>query len=115
MKSGDWTARGDQIEGFAIKLVTSWCPTLAIFCNSAKSELALLLHVQLFCYDDSKFLKHFRPLVQHLYKGDVLSESAILYWFEKGASPQGKSVFLAQMEAFVKWLREQESSDEEDE
>jgi hypothetical protein len=48
-----------------------------------------------------------------MYKADVVEETAILYWYEKGAGPQGKGVFTTQMEPFVKWL--QEASEEESE
>lgn len=113
--SMDWSSRVDQIEATVIKLITPWCPTLALYSTSAKSQLALLLHIQSFCYNDSRFLKNFRIIVQNLYKFDVLSESAIMYWFEKGASAQGKNVLVAQIEPFVNWLREQESESEEDE
>ncbi|KAJ2995985.1 Basic leucine zipper and W2 domain-containing protein 2 [Globomyces sp. JEL0801] len=94
MNSVDWSSRVDQIEQNVIKLISLWGPTLDMFTSSAKSQLTLLLKVQAYY--------------------DVLSESAIFYWFEKGAAPQGKNVLLKQMEPFVNWLREQES-DEEDE
>ncbi|KAJ3305798.1 hypothetical protein HDV03_000907 [Kappamyces sp. JEL0829] len=114
MSSIDWSSRGDQIEGGTIKILTQWGPTIALFCTSAKSELALLLHLQAFCYDDSRFLKHFRIIVQHLYKHDALSESAILYWYSKGASAQGKNTMLSQLEPFVNWLKAQDSDDEDE-
>ena len=59
-------------------------------------------------------MKHYRTIVQSLYKHDVVSESAIIYWAEKGAASQGKTVFVKQMEPFVKWLKEQEDEDSED-
>jgi hypothetical protein len=112
--SYDFSSRGDQIEGSAIKLIAQWAPTLAAFCTSAKSELALLVHIQIFCYEDSRFLKHFRIMVQHLYKLDALSESAILYWYSKGAAPQGKNILISQVEPFVHWLQEQEDESDDE-
>ena len=114
IESVDWGSRMDQLESALQKVLTVWIPTIAIFSSaSAKSQLSLLLHIQSFCYDDSRFLKHFRLIVQLLYKHDAISESAVLYWYSKGASAHGKKVFLSQLEPFIAWLNEQES-DEED-
>jgi len=59
-------------------------------------------------------MKHFRLIVKILYEKDVLSETAIFYWYEKGAKPQGKGLFLKQMEPFVNWLKTVESESEDD-
>ena len=116
MGSVDWGSRLDQLEGILQKILSSWIPAIAVFSSaSAKSQLALLVHIQSYCYDDSRFLKHFRLIVQLLYKLDAVSESAVLYWYSKGASPHGKKNFIAQLEPFVAWLNEQESEEESDE
>jgi len=60
-------------------------------------------------------MKHFRLIVKILYEKDVVSENAIFYWYEKGAKPQGKGLFLKQMESFVNWLRTVETDSEDDE
>lgn len=114
MNSEDWSTRGDMIEKSVVKQIATWATVYTTFCTSAKAEMALLLKVQAFCYEDSRFIKHFRIIVQNLYKHDIVTEDAILYWFDKGASQQGKTILLKQMEAFVKWLREQESESDED-
>ncbi|RKO93757.1 W2 domain-containing protein, partial [Blyttiomyces helicus] len=79
------------------------------------TEIGLLVKVQQSCYEDARFMKHFRTIVSNLYKHDVVSESAIIYWNEKGAGTQGKTVFLKQMEPFVAWLKEQEDDDSDEE
>jgi hypothetical protein len=76
--------------------------------------LALLLKIQVYCYEDARVLKSFRQMITLLYKTDVLSDRAILYWADKGASAQGKSVFLKQMEPFITWLKEADAEDEEE-
>ena len=91
-----------------------WSKVLAAFCTNPKTELALLQKVQVYCYEDAKLMKHFRQIVQILYNSDVISESAILYWAEKGAKNQGKTVFLKQMEPFIHWLKTVESESEEE-
>ncbi|KAL2914488.1 hypothetical protein HK105_206055 [Polyrhizophydium stewartii] len=115
MSSVDWSSRGDQIETLAVKTVGTWAPILATFCTSPKTEIALLVRVQQYMHDDSRLMKHFRVVVQNLYKHDVVSEAAVLYWYEKGAAPQGKTVFIKQMEPFVNWLREADEESDEDE
>lgn len=113
----DLTTRPDQVEFQALKQLNLYSPVLATFTTSAKIEIALLQRIQIFCYEDAKLTKHFRQMVQILYKKDVLSDTAILYWNDKAVKPQGKSTFLKQLEPFVKFLREQEdeSSEEEEE
>jgi hypothetical protein len=112
----DLTTKPDQVEFQALKQLNLYSPVLATFTTSAKIEIALLQRIQIFCYEDAKLTKHFRQMVQILYKKDVLSDTAILYWNDKVVKPQGKSTFLKQLEPFVKFLREQqdESSEEEE-
>jgi len=85
--------------------------------KSGRSELALMLKVQEFCYENMNFLKSFQKIIMLLYKTEVVSEDVILKWFKDGHSSKGKSVFLEQMAKFVEWLRsaEEESDEEEDE
>ncbi|KAJ3398337.1 Basic leucine zipper and W2 domain-containing protein 1, partial [Chytridiales sp. JEL 0842] len=67
------------------------------------------------CYDDQRLLKMFKAVVAAFYEHDIVSKSAIMYWYDKGAVSQGKSVFQKQMEAFMGWLKTQEEDDDEDE
>ncbi|KAI9479491.1 armadillo-type protein [Zychaea mexicana] len=107
-------ARPDQVEIQALRAIKGWAPVLEAFTSSPKTELVLLQKVQISCYEDAKLTKFFRQIVQVLYKHDVLSDNAIIFWADKAHKPQGKTVFLKQMEAFVKWLRENEDSSEEE-
>lgn len=93
-----------------------WVSVLETFSNSPKTEIILLQKVQLSCYENAKLTKFYRQIVTLLYKEDVVSDTAIVYWSEKGIKPQGKNVFLKQMEPFIKFLRDNaEDSDESDE
>ncbi|KAI8988265.1 armadillo-type protein [Mycotypha africana] len=109
----DTMNRADQIEGQALRAVNQWTQILADFCKSPKTEILLLQKVQTTCYEEVKLTKSFRRIVQELYKNDVLSDNAILYWNDKAHLPQGKSVFLKQLEPFATWLRENGDSDED--
>ncbi|KAL1915391.1 uncharacterized protein VTP21DRAFT_6849 [Calcarisporiella thermophila] len=115
MTSVDWSNRPELVESQAKNQINKWAGALAEVSTTSRTELLLLQKVQIWCYEDAKLLKAFRALVQLLYKHDVLSEGAILYWAEKGAKPQGKTVFLKQMEPLLQWLKNAEEEDDEDE
>jgi hypothetical protein len=107
--------RPDQIEGQVLRAINQWCKVMEPFCTSPKTEIVLMQKVQLTCYEEVKLNKFFRRIIQNLYKNDVLSDNAILYWADKAHLAQGKTLFLKQLEPFVEWLRENDSSEEEEE
>lgn len=43
-----------------------------------------------------------------MYSADVLSEDAIIKWYNGGHSTKGKNVFLEQMKKMVEWLQNAE-------
>ncbi|ORX55793.1 ARM repeat-containing protein [Hesseltinella vesiculosa] len=108
--------RPDQVESYIMRALKRWNELLEAYTHSPKSEVVLLQRVQINCYEDAKLTKIFSRIVQLLYKNDVLSDNAILYWADKAHKPQGKTVLMKQIEPFVNWLRENEDdSDEDDE
>ncbi|KDR75907.1 hypothetical protein GALMADRAFT_248685 [Galerina marginata CBS 339.88] len=113
--SVDWSARPDQIEGLALREVTKFAPILEPFCENGKTQIALINAVQVYCYEDTRIIKAFPQILKVLYNKDCLSDQAIIYWHQKGSKPQGRQHFLKSTEALVKFLQEQESSDEEQE
>ncbi|KAF5322456.1 hypothetical protein D9619_001797 [Psilocybe cf. subviscida] len=115
MGSVDWSARPDQIEGLALREVTKFAPILEPFCDTGKAQIALINAVQVYCYEDTKIIKTFPQILKVLYNKDCISDTAIVYWHQKGSKPQGRQHFLKATEALVKFLQEQESSDEDEE
>ncbi|KAI8989512.1 armadillo-type protein [Pilobolus umbonatus] len=111
----DMMSRPDQIESQVLRAINQWAKVLESFTSSPKTEIVLLQKVQLTCYEDVKLTKFFHRIIQTLYKNDALSDNAILYWFDKAHLAQGKTIFLKQLETFVNWLRDNESSEEEEE
>ncbi|KAI8838609.1 armadillo-type protein [Chytridium lagenaria] len=109
-----WKNKAEQIEPQIVKSLQTWPKLLEVFCTNAKTEIVFLQRLQNVCYEDARLTKHFRTIASSLYKHDVLSEAAILYWFEKGAQAQGKAMFVKQMEPFVEWLKAQEEESEEE-
>ncbi|KAF9474229.1 ARM repeat-containing protein [Pholiota conissans] len=113
MASVDWSARPDQIEGLALREVTKFAPILEPFCESGKTQIALINSVQVYCYEDTRIIKAFPQILKVLYNKDCISDQAIVYWYQKGSKPQGRQHFLKSTEPLVKFLQEQESSDED--
>jgi len=114
MASVDWGARPDQIEGLALREVGKHAPILEPFCNGAKTEVALINVVQVYCYEDTRIIKAFPQILKVLYNKDCISDQAIIYWHQKGSKPQGRQHFLKSTETLVKFLQEQEEESEEE-
>lgn len=112
MDGFDWTGRADQLDANVVTYAAKLAPTLEPFCNGAKAEIGLLNAMQVYCYQDTRILKAFPQLVKVLYNADCVSDQAIIYWYNKGAKPQGKQHFLKVMEAMVNFLQEEDSDEE---
>ncbi|KAF8906547.1 hypothetical protein CPB84DRAFT_1813797 [Gymnopilus junonius] len=115
MNSVDWSARPDQIEGLALREITKFAPILEPFCESGKTQIALINAVQVYCYEDTRVMKAFPQILKVLYNKDCISAQGIIYWHQKGSKPQGRQHFLKSTETLVKFLQDQETSDEEEE
>uniref|UniRef100_A0A0B7APD6 W2 domain-containing protein n=1 Tax=Arion vulgaris TaxID=1028688 RepID=A0A0B7APD6_9EUPU len=115
MAAVEWNKKEDLVADQALKHLNQYCALLKVSARSSKSELALMLKVQEFCYENMNFLKTFQKIIMLLYKTEVISEDVILKWYKDGHSAKGKSVFLDQMKKLVEWLQNaEEESDEED-
>ncbi|KAJ1926954.1 hypothetical protein IWQ60_003354 [Tieghemiomyces parasiticus] len=115
MGAVDWATRPEIIESQTLRQVKEWSRVLALFTTQPRTEVELLGHVQVYCYTNAKLMKHFASIVKILYDEDVLSENAIHFWNIKGVKPQGKAIFLKQMEPFVTALENASDDDEDDE
>ncbi|KAH9956934.1 hypothetical protein BC827DRAFT_1229051 [Russula dissimulans] len=113
MAQVDWSARPDQIEGLALREVSRFAPIIEPFCTGPKTEVTLINTVQTYCYEDTRIMKAFPQILKVLYNKDCVSDQAIIYWHQKGSKPQGRQHFLKATEGLVKFLQEQEESDEE--
>jgi len=114
MKTVDWSAaRADQIEGLALREITSFTPILEPFCNGPKTEVALINVVQLYCYEDTRIMKTFANILKVLYNKDCVSDQAIIYWHQKGSKPQGRQHFIKATEPLVKFLQDQDDDESE--
>lgn len=116
MAAVEWNKKEDLVAEQALKHLKQYCSLLKETAKSSRTELALMLKIQEYCYDNMNFLKSFQKIIMLLYKTEVITEDVILKWYKDGHSPKGKSVFLEQMKKFVEWLQsaEEESEDEEE-
>jgi len=104
-----------QVQFMVLKHVKAWHKLLATVASSARLEAALMVEIQVHCYEDSQKLKLFGDIIRILYDVDVIAEDTIHYWHKKGSSTKGRNVFMKEMEPFMKWLEEAEEEDDDDE
>lgn len=118
MGAVEWNKKEELVAEQALKHLRLYAPLFSSFTQTSRSELALLVRIQEFCYENMNFMKVFQKIVLLFYKTEVLSEDTILKWYKEAHSVKGKSVFLEQMSKFVEWLQnaeeESESGGEED-
>eukprot|EP00884_Botryococcus_braunii_P005038 jgi/Botrbrau1/14535/Bobra.0212s0002.1 len=112
---GTQTKNAIQITTAVGKQVKLYNALFQEFCKTQRTEAALVVHVQVYCYEDAKLLKLFAKIVRILYDNDILGEDTIHWWYKKGSHPKGRNVFVRDIEPFIKWLEEAEEDDEDEE
>mmetsp|Transcript_22873 Transcript_22873/g.58315 ORF Transcript_22873/g.58315 Transcript_22873/m.58315 type:complete len:424 (-) Transcript_22873:283-1554(-) len=115
MKSINMTGKNQQqIMQGVVAQIKKYHKLLSTFATSGKLELALLVTVQVQCYEDNRLLKLFCDIVRMLYDADIIGEDTVQHWYKKGSHPKGRNVFLKDIEPFMKWLEEAEEDEEDD-
>lgn len=112
MAAVEWNKKEELVADQALKHLRSYSPLMAEFTKTPKGELALLIRIQEYCYENMNFLKCFQKIVVIFYKMDVISEDVILKWYTKDHSTRGKGHFLEQMKKFIEWLQNAEEESE---
>ena len=104
-----------QTQYAVLKNLKYYRKLLLEFCTSGRQEAALMVTIQVTCYEDSRLLKLFSDIVKILYDCDVLGEDAIKHWYAKPTVKVGRNVFENALKPLVQWLdeAEEEGSDEE--
>lgn len=115
MSMVEWNKKEELLADQALKHLQAHVPLFKAFTTSDRAELALILKVQEFCYENMNFMKVFSKIIVLFYKKDVLSEDPIFKWYKEAHSTKGKMHFLEQMKKFIEWLQsaEEEGSDDE--
>lgn len=112
MSQVEWNKKEELVAEQALKHLKQYTPLFEAFTTTARSELALMLKIQEFCYGNMNFMKVFQKIILLFYKTDVLSEEVILKWYKEGHSVKGKMLFLDQMKKFIEWLQNAEEESE---
>lgn len=108
----EWNKKEELVAEQAMRHLKTYAPLMEAFTKTAKAQLALIIRIQEFCYDNMNFLKAFHRIIVLLYKADVLTEDIIIEWYKRGHSNKGKSVFLEQTKPFIEWLTNAEEESE---
>jgi len=116
MNLAEWNKKEELVTDQALKHLKPYTQLFTAFATTERAELALILKVQEFCYENMNFMKAFQKIIMLFYQANVVSEESILKWFKDGHSQKGKMHFLEQMKKFIEWLQnaEEESESEEE-
>jgi hypothetical protein len=116
MALGEWNKKEELVAEQALKHLKLYTTLFQAFTSVDRSELALILKVQEFCYENMNFMKAFQKIIVLFYRTEVVSEDSIFKWYKEAHNSKGKMHFLDQMKKFVDWLQsaEEESESEEE-
>lgn len=115
MSLAEWNKKEELVAEQALKHLQKYTPLFAAFTDTTKSEMALILKIQEYCYENMNFMKIFQKIILLFYRKEILSEEIIMKWYKDGHAVKGKMMFLEQMKKFVEWLQNAEEESESDE
>lgn len=69
MNAVEWNKKEELVADQALKHLKQYTSLLAALTENGRSELALLIKMQEYCYDNMNFLKVFQKIVVLFYKG----------------------------------------------
>ena len=79
MASMEWNKKEELVADQALKHLKAQSPLLAALAQQERSELALLLKIQEYCYENQNFLKVFQKIVVLMYNGEPQSDFFTLF------------------------------------
>ncbi|KAK3418471.1 hypothetical protein EUGRSUZ_H04421 [Eucalyptus grandis] len=96
--------------------VNTWQKLLKSYLPGKDEEIEVILKFEEICLESVRELSPlFTQILHLLYEKDIITEEAIEDWeSEKKDADEADRVFVKQAEIFLKWLREAEEDDEED-
>lgn len=117
MLLGEWNKKEELVADQALRHLRNYIQFFQSFATTDRSELALILKIQEYCYENMNFMNSFYKIIVLFYKLEILSEDTVLKWYRDSHSAKGKMHFLEKMRPFIEWLQnaEEESGSEEDE
>lgn len=71
MSTVEWNKKEELVAEQALKHLKQYAALFASFTQTPRSELALLVRVQEFCYENMNFMKVFQKIVLLFYKSKI--------------------------------------------
>ena len=68
MGAVEWNKKEELVAEQALKHLRQYAPLFSSFTQTGRSELALIVRVQEFCYENMNFMKVFQKIVLLFYK-----------------------------------------------
>lgn len=115
MSSIDLSKKQDLAAEQALRLLKANCKAFEPFCQRGTPQLWLIIKIQEYCFENAIFLKLFHKIIVLLYKDDILTEDAILKWYQDAQITKGKREFISQMKYMIDWFNTAEEESEEEE
>ncbi|KAI3902222.1 hypothetical protein MKW92_043916 [Papaver armeniacum] len=100
-----------------VSIITTWRDLLRHYIHSTDEQIESIMRFEEMCSDSARdFSPMFENILHELYNKDILDEEAILLWAsEKDGADAADRVFVNKAQNFIKWLKEAEEEDSEDE
>jgi hypothetical protein len=97
MSQVEWNKKEELVAEQALKHLKQYTPLFEAFTTTARSELALMLKIQEFCYGNMNFMKVFQKIILLFYKSELFNAaaSAVNIICIRSASPYFLSLFGA--------------------
>jgi hypothetical protein len=108
MSLGEWNKKEELVADQALRHLKIYNTFFSAFTTTDRSELALILKIQEYCYENMNFMNSFYKIIVLFYKLDIISEDSVLKWYREAHSPKGKMHFLEKMRPFIEWLQNAE-------
>lgn len=70
MSLAEWNKKDELVADQALKHLQKYVPLFVAFTDNTKSEMALLLKIQEYCYDNMNFMKIFQKIILLFYKSE---------------------------------------------
>ncbi|CRK99797.1 CLUMA_CG013105, isoform A [Clunio marinus] len=108
MSLGEWNKKEELVADQALRHLKIHAQFFQAFTTNTRSELALILKIQEYCYENMNFMNSFYKIMVLFYKLEIISEDSVLKWYRDAHSPKGKMHFLEKMRPFMEWLEKAE-------
>lgn len=69
MSLGEWNKKEELVTDQALRHLKQYTQLFTAFATSDRGELALILKVQEFCYENMNFMKSFQKIIMLFYQG----------------------------------------------